>query len=119
VCAALLADVPEHSIIAHGAARLPKTLAGEATGSLILELLLDSAGARVLDVATTIALPGYTALLRAVLVGRSLDEVEAAGRAFAERYRGPLLRPTIAALTNAVLYHEGGKRRQQPDAAMS
>jgi hypothetical protein len=111
-----IADITEQFVIAHGAARLPKTLVGESTVALIVELFLDAGGVRILDVAATISVPGYTTLLRRLLVGRSLDEIDAASKAFAERYRGPLLRPTIAALTNAVLNHQ---TRQQADSAVS
>jgi hypothetical protein len=68
----------------------------------MIELSVDSEDGRIVDVATTLLLPGYTALLRSLLVGRRLDEVECAARKLSAHLRGPLLRPSIAALAKAV-----------------
>src|SRR5574341_2496707 len=89
--------------VLHGAARLPKSIVGESPACLLVELALDARDLRVLDVATMPALPGYGARLRQLLVGCSLDRLEEASRSFGERYQGPLLRPTLAALANAAL----------------
>ncbi len=84
-----------------GTARLPRAVAGEQAAPLMIELLIDSHSGTIIDVAVTIQLPGYQALLQR-LVGSKLVDVEAAGRALFARYRGPLVRPTLAALANAV-----------------
>ena len=84
-----------------GTARLPRTVAGEQAAPLMIELLIDSRSGAIIDVAVTIQLPGYQALLQR-LVGSRLADVEAAGRALFASYRGPLVRPTLAALANAV-----------------
>jgi hypothetical protein len=67
----------------------------------MIELLIDAATSAILDVASTISLPGYRVLLLQ-LVGTRIDDVEAAGQALFASYRGPLARPTLAALANAV-----------------
>ncbi|MEX1253064.1 MAG: hypothetical protein WEE64_01855 [Dehalococcoidia bacterium] len=89
--------------VVHGVARLPKSICGESPACLLVELVLDAEDQRVLDVAAMPSLPGYAALLKRVLAGCSLDRLEQAGESFAERYRGPLLRPTLAAVANAAL----------------
>ena len=94
------------SVIVHGSARLPKSIGGEQSGTLIVELTLDAEGGHIADVAATVSLPGYVALLRSLLVGCRRDEVEAALEQLASHLRGPLLRPTIAALANAVSNHQ-------------
>ncbi len=85
-----------------GTARLPKVVVGDLSSALMIELALDSQDGCIVDVATTVPLPGYTAVLRSLLIGRRLDEVEGAVQKLAAHVRGPLLRPTIAALANAV-----------------
>ena len=89
-------------LVVMGNARLPKSMYGEQPGSLMIELAFDSDDGRIVDVATSIALPRYAALLRSLLIGRRLDEVERAAKTLAEYLRGPLLKPTIAALASAV-----------------
>jgi len=85
-----------------GIARLPKSIAGEQSGPLIVELTLDPEGKRVVDVATSISLPGYIALLRNLLIGSQVDDLDSVVQRVCDHYRGPLLRPTVAALRNAV-----------------
>ncbi len=85
-----------------GTARLPKSIAAEQSGPLIVELTLDSDGKRIVDVATSVSLPGYIALLRELLIGSEVDDLGAVIERVSGHYRGPLLRPTIAALRNAV-----------------
>ena len=85
-----------------GTARLPKSVCGEQPSTLMIELVLDSQDARVVDAATTIALPGYAEMLRSLLIGRRLDEVEGVARELSAHLRGPFLRPTIAALASCV-----------------
>jgi hypothetical protein len=97
--------------VVHGAARLPKSVVGESPGSLLLELVLDPEDLRVIDIAAMPALPGYLTLLRQVFLGRPFDGLEEAGTLFMERYQGPLVRPTLAALSNALL-----NRRNQQEA---
>ncbi|GAG14105.1 unnamed protein product, partial [marine sediment metagenome] len=75
-----------------GTARLPKSIAGEQSGPLIVELTLDSDGKRITDIATSLSLPGYIALLRELLVGSHVNDLEAVVQRVAEHYRGPLLR---------------------------
>ena len=88
--------------VALGGARLPKAFVAEQSGVLIVELVLDSWAGPIVDVATTIPLPGHSALLRTLLVGRRLDGVAGALQILSAQLRGPLLKPTIAALANAV-----------------
>ncbi len=102
-----MGEPPEPLLIAVGAARLPRAVGG-ACGSLMVELVLDPADSSILDVATTISLPGYTALLKRLLIGRRLDDVGAVARDLCARCRGPLLRPTIAALANAAANSNSG-----------
>ena len=102
------ADLP---FIAIGTARLPKSVGGD-QGSLLLELVLDSNAGCVIDVASTVLLPGYTGLLRRLLIGCRLDQVEEVARDLAAHFQGPLLRPTIAALTNAAANVKNGSESQ-------
>lgn len=109
-----VASLVEPSLIVLGSARLPKGLGGTEPSALMIELSVDAEEGRIADVATTLLLPGYTALLRSLLVGRRLDEVEGAAQQLSGRLRGALLRPTIAALANAASY---GARRDGALAA--
>jgi hypothetical protein len=84
-----------------GTARLPKEFLANNVGSLLLELAVDTEQRRIADVATNIDLPSYSALLTEILVGRRLDELDACAHKFAASYRGPLVKPTLAALRNA------------------
>jgi hypothetical protein len=84
-----------------GTARLPRTLVGEQSGPLIIELAYDAETRQVVDVATTLQLPMYQQLLRR-LVGSKLQELEAATSLIFTNYRGPLFRPTLAAIANAL-----------------
>lgn len=95
-------DQQRLALVTVGIARLPKSITGEQSGPLIVELTLDPEGRRIVDVATSISMPGYIALLRNVLIGCYLDDLESVVQRVCERYRGPLLRPTVAALRNAV-----------------
>ena len=94
---------PHAFFVTLGTARLPKTLSGEAAGVLSVELSLDAEAGQIVHVDSTIALPGYTAVLRSLLVGRRLDEVECCAQRLRTQLRGPLLKPTIAALASAVV----------------
>ena len=91
-------------LIVLGSARLPKSIGGEEPSAVLIELTVDSADGRVVDVAATIALPGYVSLLRTLVIGRRLDEVEGAAQELNAYLRGPLLKPTIAALAKAATY---------------
>lgn len=101
--------------VAVGAARLPRSISGEQPSYLMLELVLNSADGSITDVATSVALPGHTALLKRLLLGRALDDVEAIARNLCAYYRGPLLRPTVAALANAVANTRNGDHDISPD----
>ena len=85
-----------------GTARLPKEFLANNIGSLLLELAVDIEHGRMVSVATNIDLPSYNALLREVLVDRRLDELGACAEEFAARCHGPLAKPTLAALSNAL-----------------
>ncbi len=88
--------------IAVSTARLPKTVAGDQPGILMVELAVDSPDRHIVDIATTVTLPSYSDLLRRLLIGRPLGEVECATPEICSHLRGPLLKPTIAALASAV-----------------
>ena len=94
-----------------GTARLPKEFLANNVGSLLLELAIDAE--RISSVATNIELPSYTALLTKTLVGRRLDELDTCALEFAASYRGPLVRPTLAALKNAEANHGLAPVQQQ------
>ena len=91
-----------HTRIAVGSARLPKSVCGEQLSTLIVEFVLDSQNDCVVDVATTIPLPGYAEMLRSLIIGRRLDEVEGMARVFSAHLRGPFLKPTLAAVADCV-----------------
>jgi len=95
-------------LIVLGCARLPKSIGGEQPSTLIIELALDTQDGRIAHVATTMPLPGYNATLRSLLLGRRLDEVEGATQKLSAHLRGPLLKPTLAALANCVSNCEEG-----------
>lgn len=98
---------PAAPFVTVGAARLPRSVAGELSSPLIVELTLDCDGKRIVEVATSMSLPGFTALLRKLLIGTRVDQLEAAIQRISRHYRGPLLRPTIAALRNAAANNGG------------
>ena len=89
-------------LVVMGCARLPKAVLGDVTGTLMIELSLDSQAGRIVGVGATVPLPGYRRLLRRLLIDRHLNEVECVAQGLQEHLRGPLLKPTIAALLNAV-----------------
>lgn len=95
-------ELGELPLIVLGTARLPRAVVGEHAEPLLVELVLDRRQRCIRDVATNVSLPGYTDLLRRLLIGHRVDEVERLSYSLCERYRGPLLRPTVAALANAV-----------------
>jgi hypothetical protein len=106
-----------------GTARLPRTLAGEQSAPLIIELAFDDASKTITGVASTIQLPLYQTLLRN-LIGVQLAELEFVARGVFAGYSGPLLRPTLAALANALANaHESASPSwtapQQPAANQS
>jgi hypothetical protein len=89
--------------VVFGAARLPRALAGEQGGSLVLELSIEPRSGRILELATTIGLPGYRAVLQRLLIGRRISDAEViASRELPAHCCGPLLKPTAAALANAL-----------------
>lgn len=87
--------------VAVGTARLPAAASDEQTRILTIELTVSLPDGRIVDVASTIPLPGYTALLRGLLSGLQMNQVEEAARQLEEHLCGPLLKPTIAALQKA------------------
>ena len=87
--------------VAVGTARLPSGASDEQARILPIELTVSLPDGRIVDVASTIPLPGYTALLQGLLSGLQLNQVEEAARQLEEHLCGPLLKPTIAALQKA------------------
>lgn len=94
-------DLP---FVALGSARLPASALGEQPGALMIELALDDLGGKIVEVATNIPLPGYNGMLRRLLAGRGLDEIDAAAGQISEHCCGLLVKPTIAALANAAAH---------------
>ncbi|MBI4571025.1 MAG: hypothetical protein HY723_03675 [Chloroflexi bacterium] len=92
----------ELPIVAVGIARLPRTVVGDGGQPLMIELTVEPPAGLISAVAATVSLPGYTALLQGLLVGTHIDQAEAAVHRIALRLRGPLLRPTLAAVANAL-----------------
>jgi len=90
------------ALVVVGTARLPQSLASHQSLALFIELELEPCDGHIQGIATSIGLPGYNALLRQLFIGQRLDELQGAMDQFRDRYRGPLLKPTIAALANAV-----------------
>ena len=90
------------AFLAVGSARLPKMLSGDLAGVLLVELSLDPKTGHIVDVAASVPLPGYAELLRRLLVGRRLSEAQLAFDELGQHLRGPLLKPTVAALVNAL-----------------
>lgn len=88
-------------IVAVGIARLPRAVVGDGGQPLMIELTVEPGGL-ISAVAATVSLPGYQALLQGLLVGTHIDQAEAAVCRIASRLRGPLLRPTLAAVANAL-----------------
>jgi hypothetical protein len=89
-----------------GSARLPEPIRSSTDRVLLVELSIDTHTGRVTGVGTTMPLPGYNALLQSILVGRPLAELANVASELLEQLRGPLLRPTMAALVSA-LSHRG------------
>ena len=87
--------------VAVGTARLPAAASDEQTRILTIELTVSLPDGRIVGVASTIPLPGYIALLRGLLSGLKMNQVEAAAQDLEGHLYGPLLRPTIAALQKA------------------
>ena len=87
--------------VAVGTARLPAAASDEQTRILTIELTVSLPDGRIVDVASTIPLPGYIALLRGLLSGLKMNQVDAAAQDLEGHLYGPLLRPTIAALQKA------------------
>lgn len=109
------ASLSAPALIVLGSARLPRTVGGEQPSTLMIELAVDSQNGRIADVAATVPLPGYIGTLRSLLVGRRLDEVEDTAQKLSAHLRGPLLKPTIAALANCVANY---KEPTQPFSPM-
>ena len=95
----------ELSYVVIGAARLPASIAGEYSQALMVELTLDGPRGCISEVATSISLPGYTELLRGLLIGQRLEAVEGLTWRLCRHLHSPLLRPTVAALMNAARPH--------------
>lgn len=93
---------PGRILLLQGMARLPSQLSGEHGLALMLELGIDTEQGVIADVSTNMNLPQYDALLREVLIGRRLADVDACADEFAARCRCPLAKPTLAALRNAL-----------------
>ncbi len=84
-----------------GTARLTNAASEEQTRILTIELTVSQPDGHIVDVASTIPLPGYTALLRGLLNGLQMNQVEEAAQDLEGHLCGPLLKPTIAALQKA------------------
>jgi hypothetical protein len=91
-------------LVVHGIARLPKVCGGvEQPQPLILELVLEVGTQRITDVSTNIPFAGYLSLLRRLLIGRFVDDIEQQILpSLNDHCRSPLLKPTVAALHQAV-----------------
>ena len=87
--------------IAVGTARLPAASSEEQAWILTIELTVSLPDGRIVDVASTIPLPGYIAMLQTLFKGLQVNQVEEATQHLGEHLGGPLLRPTIAALQKA------------------
>ena len=92
---------PELPFVAVGTARLPSAASEDPARILTIELTVRLPDGHIVEVASTIALPGYIALLRGLLNGLQLNQVDEAAQHLGEHLCGPLLRPTIAALQKA------------------
>ena len=92
---------PELPYVAVGTARLPNAASDEQTRILTIELTVSLPDGHIVDVASTIPLPGYIALLQSLFKGLQVNQVEEATQHLGEHLGGPLLRPTIAALQKA------------------
>ncbi len=92
---------PELPYVVVGTARLPNAASDEQARILTIELTVSLPDGRIVDVASTIQLPGYTALLRGLLNGLQMSQVEEAAQDLEGHLCGPLLKPTISALQKA------------------
>ena len=90
------------AFVAVGSARLPKTLSGDLAGVLLVELSLDPKTGHIVDVYASLPLPGYVELLRRLLVGRCSCDAQHAFDQLGQHLRGALLKPTVAALIDAL-----------------
>jgi hypothetical protein len=88
-------------------------VAGDQSAPLIIELSIDPGTHVIVDVASTLQLPCFQTLLHR-LVGIKLDELESVGRTAFANYRGPLLRPALAALQNALANAQDLPRTHSP-----
>ena len=86
--------------VAVGTARLPASVGGAEV--LAIELAVDAATNEIVEIVSTFQLPNYAALLRRLFVGRQLGDIDKGVQELGARLRGPLLRPTQAAITKAV-----------------
>jgi hypothetical protein len=93
--------------IAIGTARLPNSITSDGGRAFLIELLVDAKNSRIIDLSATLPLPHYVSILRSLLIGRAVSEVEEVCRRLATYVRGPLLRPTAAALANAAANYTG------------
>ena len=91
----------ELPFIAVGTARLPNAASEEQARILTIEITVSQPDGHIVDVASTIQLPGYIALLRGLLNGLQMNQVEEATHDLEAHLCGPLLRPTISALQKA------------------
>jgi len=68
----------------------------------MIELGLGSLDGTIVRVASNIPMPAYNQLLRCLLLGLRLDQVARSVSQVGQHLRGPLLKPTVAALMNGV-----------------
>ena len=97
---------PERAVpvVVHGIARLPKVCGGnEQPQPLIVELVLDPDGQRITNVSTNFPFDGYLSLLRRLLIGRYVEDIQQQVVPYLpDHCRSPLLKPTLAALQQAL-----------------
>ena len=78
---------------------------------LLLEIAYHAGDRCILDIATTLSLPGYTALLQQLLIGRPIDDALQAAAALVDHYHGPLSKATLSAIANAIANSHDGSGR--------
>ncbi|MDZ4371594.1 MAG: DUF3870 domain-containing protein [Phenylobacterium sp.] len=83
-----------------GSARLPSPTRDGRSSPLLLAVVVDASDGRIAEVHSNISLSAYNELLSTVLVGKLLDGIGRSAEEFAARCRGPLVKPTLAALAN-------------------
>lgn len=89
-------------LIALGTARVSNGLLGPGNPLLMVELVVDPEPLSIIDADSNVALPGYSALLKGALRGRTTDDRSVILREISSSLSGPLLKPTLAAVRRAL-----------------